>query len=104
MLWPALILLLGGTGCDDGGSGTGPESQGGDASREGRDSGPGPGCEYRGKTYEVGAVFDHEDGCNTCSCESDGELGCSLINCDALPAPEDDRPGAAFTSFTRKRP
>lgn len=41
----------------------------------------GDGCEYNGETYDVGESFPAGDGCNTCSCQEDGTVGCTLIGC-----------------------
>jgi hypothetical protein len=40
-------------------------------------------CVYDEKTYTVGQTFPDQDGCNTCSCESDGRIACTLIGCDS---------------------
>lgn len=38
-------------------------------------------CGYLGKTYPVGASFPSSDGCNTCSCQSGGDVACTLRAC-----------------------
>jgi hypothetical protein len=40
-------------------------------------------CMYGGHVYEAGDSFPAEDGCNTCSCESDGGVACTLRGCDS---------------------
>lgn len=42
---------------------------------------PEQGCNYQGKLYQVGESFPAADGCNTCSCEADGSIGCTEIGC-----------------------
>jgi len=41
----------------------------------------GGGCEYDGESYEAGDRFPSTDGCNTCACDSDGSVSCTLIGC-----------------------
>ncbi|XP_061190546.1 WAP four-disulfide core domain protein 2-like [Saccostrea echinata] len=46
--------------------------------------GPGPnsgGCFYNGRYYSVGESFPATDGCNTCFCSDNGQVGCTLIGC-----------------------
>ncbi len=38
-------------------------------------------CEYDGLAYQVGDTFDAVDGCNTCTCESDGSVSCTELGC-----------------------
>ena len=38
-------------------------------------------CIYQGKSYAAGARFPASDGCNSCSCEADGSVACTLIGC-----------------------
>ncbi|EYF03287.1 hypothetical protein [Chondromyces apiculatus] len=38
-------------------------------------------CSYGGETYDEGESFPAEDGCNTCSCDSDGSVLCTQIGC-----------------------
>ena len=38
-------------------------------------------CAYDGVRYEVGDSFPATDGCNTCSCQSDGSIACTEIAC-----------------------
>jgi hypothetical protein len=40
-------------------------------------------CIYDGRTYDVGQTFPDQDDCNTCSCESDGRVACTLLACDS---------------------
>jgi hypothetical protein len=39
------------------------------------------GCDYGGALYEEGESFPADDGCNTCSCGSDGRVMCTLKAC-----------------------
>jgi len=47
----------------------------------GSSGGGGKTCIYGGKTYQPGATFRALDGCNSCSCMSDGTVGCTLMAC-----------------------
>ncbi len=40
-------------------------------------------CKYNGKVYNTGDIFPDKDGCNTCSCNPDGEkgVGCTTKGC-----------------------
>lgn len=38
-------------------------------------------CTYGGKIYSAGDSFRSDDGCNTCSCGSDGAVACTLMGC-----------------------
>jgi hypothetical protein len=38
-------------------------------------------CLYDGERYDVGEGFPSSDGCNTCSCQSDGNVACTLRAC-----------------------
>lgn len=40
-------------------------------------------CAYNGERYEAGQSFPAEDGCNTCTCGEDGQIGCTEIACPA---------------------
>ena len=42
---------------------------------------PGEGCDYNGKSYQVGEGFPSADGCNSCSCTNDGQVACTLVAC-----------------------
>lgn len=43
-------------------------------------------CDVNGEIYAVGESYDAADGCNTCTCMSDGEggasMGCTEMGCD----------------------
>ena len=41
----------------------------------------GKACIYGGQTYQPGARFGAQDGCNSCSCMSDGSVACTLMAC-----------------------
>lgn len=38
-------------------------------------------CTYDGMTYEPGDSFPATDGCNSCGCQEDGTVVCTLIAC-----------------------
>ncbi|XP_062598219.1 papilin-like [Saccostrea cucullata] len=38
-------------------------------------------CVYNGRKYKVGERFPSEDGCNTCTCNSNGGVGCTEKAC-----------------------
>src|SRR3989304_8035230 len=39
-------------------------------------------CTYNGKVYNPGDSFPADDNCNSCGC-TNGEVGCTLIACEA---------------------
>ncbi|XP_078330109.1 uncharacterized protein LOC111117500 isoform X2 [Crassostrea virginica] len=43
--------------------------------------GPSAGCEYNGRRYREGERFPSSDGCNTCTCGSSGQVGCTEMAC-----------------------
>jgi len=38
-------------------------------------------CKMGDKTYTVGQTFPSDDGCNTCSCDPDGNIACTAMAC-----------------------
>ncbi len=38
-------------------------------------------CEFGGQSYSPGDSFPAGDGCNTCTCGSDGSVGCTMMGC-----------------------
>jgi hypothetical protein len=40
------------------------------------------GCEHGGKRHDVADHFAAGDGCNTCTCQSDGLVGCTTMACN----------------------
>ena len=38
-------------------------------------------CTYEGNVYPAGAAVPSNDGCNTCSCQQDGQVACTLRAC-----------------------
>lgn len=38
-------------------------------------------CEYNGRQYEPGTAFPADDGCNTCRCDTNGQVACTLMGC-----------------------
>ena len=46
------------------------------------DAKPGDTCSYGGEVYQKGDVFCATDGCNSCSCTTQG-VGCTLKDCSA---------------------
>ena len=47
-----------------------------------------PVCEYEGQAYQAGELFSDIDGCNTCTCNTDGAVACTAIACSAEPCTE----------------
>ncbi|HOD25399.1 MAG TPA: hypothetical protein PKK83_24090, partial [Polyangiaceae bacterium] len=41
-------------------------------------------CEYDGKSYKVGDSFPAADGCNSCACNEDGSVVCTLVDCERV--------------------
>ena len=39
-------------------------------------------CGYSKLVYSSGDTFPDRDGCNTCTCQEDGQVGCTEIACD----------------------
>lgn len=64
MRWLPLLLLA--VGC---------------ASSTESDSGSVTCVDTEGVRHEVGESWDAGDGCNTCSCESDGSASCTELGC-----------------------
>jgi len=58
-------------GKDDGGVGASSSIGGGS----------GVTCQYNGVNYAPGTSFKSSDGCNTCSCTSSGQVGCTAMAC-----------------------
>ena len=44
-------------------------------------------CETPQGTFSVGETFPAGDGCNTCTCESDGNYSCTLVDCVECDGP-----------------
>jgi hypothetical protein len=38
-------------------------------------------CSVAGKTYTVGQTFKDADDCNTCSCQANGDVACTVVAC-----------------------
>lgn len=59
------------------------------------------GCTWEGKTYPIGATFKDADGCNSCECQEDGTVGCTLMACgdDCTYGGEVHPFGSAFPSL-----
>ena len=52
-------------------------------------------CELHGRMFEPGDSFPAGDGCNTCHCMEDGQVGCTLIGCrEGEPGPACSPAGA----------
>lgn len=45
------------------------------------DAGTGVKCVYNGVVHNLGSSFKSSDGCNTCTCASDGTVDCTLMAC-----------------------
>jgi hypothetical protein len=55
-----------------------------DGGKCGADPDPDPdpeGCMYAGEQHDVGDSFPSDDGCNTCSCQEDGQVACTERAC-----------------------
>ncbi|KAL4220437.1 hypothetical protein ACF0H5_020839 [Mactra antiquata] len=39
-------------------------------------------CEYGDKSFDAGDSFPSSDGCNTCTCQENGLVACSVKSCD----------------------
>ncbi|MBS2019743.1 MAG: hypothetical protein JST00_43170 [Deltaproteobacteria bacterium] len=50
-----------------------------------------PTCNYNGSTYAEGASFPSTDGCNTCTCGTNGAVGCTKRACVCNPETETNR-------------
>ena len=48
-------------------------------------------CSYGGQTYQASDEFLAADGCNTCSCSSNGSIACTKKACTCNPATETNR-------------
>jgi hypothetical protein len=48
-------------------------------------------CSYNNQTYQSGDSFDSTDGCNTCTCSSNGSVGCTKMACACDPDNEPNR-------------
>ena len=64
-----------------GGSGTGGGAGSGAGGGAGT-GGSGGGCDYQGGHYLIGQSFPAGDGCNSCFCEGNGQVCCSLLYCE----------------------
>ncbi len=42
---------------------------------------PGDGCNYGGQLRAPGTSFPSTDGCNSCSCDAQGQVACTLVDC-----------------------
>jgi len=75
------VLALGGAGCGDW------QSLVDDVLKHSGDHStpPAPGgtCDYGGKPYPVGSSFPSQDGCNTCQCDKNGGVSCTLRACSS---------------------
>jgi hypothetical protein len=58
-----------------------PPPPGPDAGGPGPDVAPDGSCAYGGAVYRAGDSFPAEDGCNTCTCLSNGGVGCTRKAC-----------------------
>jgi len=67
----------------DAGQGGNSSSVGGGSAMRNVGGSTGVTCIYENVTYAPGASFKSTDGCNTCSCTSSGEVGCTLLFCSA---------------------
>jgi len=75
----------GGSGGTSGGSGGSGGGSGGTVSNDG--------CSMDGVYYEVGETFPAGDGCNTCTCQGSGKIGCTrtaCVTCESVSASFED--------------
>lgn len=80
----ALVLAACGGSVTKDGPGSGGAAGSGGGSASGGSAGTGGGtCNYGGNWYHAGESFPAGDGCNTCSCSSDGSVGCTLMSCSS---------------------
>ena len=70
-----IAAACGGSTSNDG------SATGGAGGGAGTGGGSGITCEHGGKTYQPGESFPAGDGCNDCSCTSDGSVACTLAFC-----------------------
>jgi hypothetical protein len=42
---------------------------------------PADGCSYGGQVHAPGSSFPSTDGCNSCSCDAQGQVACTLVDC-----------------------
>lgn len=47
---------------------------------------PSPICTLNDQSYQLGQSFLAADGCNTCSCQSDGSIVCTQMSCPTITA------------------
>lgn len=60
------------------------------------------GCTYDGTTHAVGESFPSTDGCNTCSCGSDGSVGCTKRACVPTCDPANE-PNKRYVGTSREQ-
>jgi len=96
LAWSAVAALLtaacGGSALSGPGGEAGAGSAGAGAT-SGTSTGGASGvsCRYEGKAYAAGETFPASDGCNNCSCQSDGAVVCTTRACgNQCPAVEAD--------------
>jgi len=77
-----LLAACGGSAVTPGPASAGAPGAGGETAAGGAAAAGGAGsCIYQGKSYAAGARFPASDGCNSCSCEANGSVGCTEIGC-----------------------
>ncbi len=60
----------------------------------------GAGCDYAGVHHPGGSTFPSSDGCNSCSCNVEGEAQCTLTSCSGTGGASDSGTGGASNSGT----
>ena len=71
----------GGSTAQDGTGGSGGGTGGGGSGGTAGTGGSGGGCDWQGQHYAPGQTFPAGDGCNSCSCEPNGQVACTLMAC-----------------------
>ena len=54
-------------------------------------------CDVNGEIYAIGESYDASDGCNTCTCTADEEVGAS-VQCTEMECPEPEPTGCSTMS------
>lgn len=57
-------------------------------------------CSYDGATHEAGERFPSTDGCNTCSCDEQGRVACTLLACETCESVSSRYAGAIEAAKT----
>lgn len=55
-------------------------------------------CQFGEQSYALGQTIQADDGCNTCTCEENGELVCTTQTCSATDSAQNNQIDVATTS------